>query len=283
MNVETIGVIGAGQMGAGIAQIAAGSGFKVILRDIQIEFCDRAVTHIRSGLEKRRDAGKTTQEAIDQTISNITCTTEMRALSRCDMVIEAAPEIIELKQDIFRELSEICRPDTIFCTNTSSMSVEKIMSKSVDTSRCIGMHFFFPVAVMKLVELIRCAHTSDETTETVRQAAERMKKTAVVCRLDTPGFIVNRCLFAFMLEAIRCYTDGVATPEDIDTAIKLGLNHPLGPFEMMDLSGTDTFIHVCDSLKELNITDWACPDVIRHMVDEGRLGRKSGTGWYHYR
>ena len=283
MNVKIIGVIGAGQMGAGIAQIAAGNGYSVILRDIKKEFCTRAIDKMRAGLEKRLSIGKITQDDIDRTIDNISCTTEMSDLCGCDLVIEAAPEVLELKQEIFKDLSRICRPNTIFCTNTSSMSVEEIMSHCQNKERCIGMHFFFPVTIMKLVELIRCSETSDATVSVVSETAAGMKKTAVECRMDRPGFIVNRCLFAFMLEAIRCYTDGIATPEDIDTAMKLGLNHPMGPFEMMDLSGLDTFTHVCDSLEGLEVTGWSCPDVIEDMVKAGRFGRKAGSGWYEYK
>ncbi len=283
MIVKTIGVIGAGQMGAGIAQIAASAGYDVVLRDIKIEFCSNAVQKMKAAMEKRVAAGKQDADEAEKTLERISCTTEISDMSKCDLIIEAAPEVLELKQEIFNGLSEVCRPDAIFCTNTSSMSVEEIMSGCDHKERCVGMHFFFPVAVMKLVELIRCTATSDETIQTVKETAAGMKKTAVECKKDEPGFIVNRCLFAFVLEALRCYTDGIATAEDIDTAMKLGLNHPLGPFEMMDLSGLDTFTHVCDSLEGLPVTDWSCPEVVTEMVKDGRFGRKSGRGWYDYK
>ena len=144
------------------------------------------------------------------------------------------------------------------------------------------MHFFFPVFAMRLVEIIRGDQTSDETVDAVRAITASMGKTPVLCRTDTPGFIVNRCLFAFMLEAIHCYEDGVASLEDIDTAIKMGLNHPLGPFEMMDMSGLDTFPHVCETLQSLPITDWSTPDSVKKLLTEGRLGRKTGRGWHDY-
>jgi len=282
MEIRKIGVIGAGQMGAGIAQIAAYNDYTVILRDIEKEYCDGAVEKIRQSLEKRVSQCKETQDNVDKTLSNISVTTALKDLSDCDMVIEAIPEILALKQSAFSELSRVCRSDTILCTNTSSISVTDIMSDCINPERCAGMHFFFPVTVMRLVEIIRGEKTSDETLDIIKTAAVGIGKTPVLSRLDLPGFIVNRCLFAFMLEAIRCYEAGVASIEDIDTAMKLGLNHPLGPFEMMDMSGLDTFPHVCQSLMSLPVTDWSTPDSVTRLVDAGRLGRKSGHGWYDY-
>jgi len=282
MEIHKIGVIGAGQMGAGIAQIAAYNDYTVMLRDIEKEYCDSAIEKIKLSLEKRVSQCKETQENADKTLSNISVTTTMQDLSDCDMVIEAIPEILALKQSTFAELSRVCRSDTILCTNTSSLSVTAIMADCLNPERCAGMHFFFPVTVMRLVEIIRGEKTSDETIDAIKTATVGMGKTPVLCRLDLPGFIVNRCLFAFMLEAIRCHEAGIASIEDIDTAVKLGLNHPLGPFEMMDMSGLDTFPHVCQSLMSLPVTDWSTPDSVSQLVDAGRLGRKSGRGWYDY-
>ena len=282
MAIKTIGVLGAGQMGSGIAQIAASKGYKVILRDIKQEFCDNALTKMRAGLEKRVAAGKTTQEAVEATMANITTTVELEGVKDCDMVIEAAPEILDLKRSTFKDLGEIVRDDCILCTNTSSMSITQIMSECKNPERCAGMHFFFPVTAMKLVEVIRGQKTSDDTVKAVYEVAAGMGKTAVECKTDTPGFIVNRCLFAFMLEAIHCYEEGVATTKDIDTAIKLGLNHPMGPFEMMDLSGLDTFPHVTEILEKLPVTSWACPESVKAKIAEGKYGRKSGEGWHKY-
>ena len=282
MEIRKIGVIGAGQMGAGIAQIAAYNDFTVILRDIKRELCESAIERIKHGLDKRVAQGKETRENADKTMGNISITQDTADLNECDMIIEAIPEIPELKQSTFAELSRICRDDAILCTNTSSISVTEIMSDCVNPERCAGMHFFFPVTVMRLVEIIKGEKTSDGTIEAIKSVAVGMGKTPVVCRTDTPGFLVNRCLFAFMLEAIRCYEDGVASVTDIDTAMKLGLNHPLGPFEMMDMSGLDTFPHVCESLGALPVTDWSTPDSVKKLLDAGKLGRKSGSGWHEY-
>ena len=282
MAIKTIGVLGAGQMGSGIAQIAASKGYKVVLRDIKQEFCDNAMAKMKAGVEKRIAAGKATQADLDTILANITTTENLADLKDCDMVIEAAVEILDVKQNIFEELGNICREDCIMCTNTSSMSITKIMEKCKNPERCAGMHFFFPVTAMKLVEVIRGAKTTDETVRAVYEVSAGMGKTAVECKTDTPGFIVNRCLFAFMLEAVHCYEEGVATTKDIDTAIKLGLNHPMGPFEMMDMSGLDTFPHVTETLEALPVTTWKCPEAVEKLVADGKFGRKNGHGWYDY-
>lgn len=282
MEIMKIGVLGAGQMGMGIAQAAAMGGYQVIVRDIKEEFCQRGLASLKKTLEGRVAKNKLTAEEADCILERIAVTEAFEKMAECDMVIEAAPENLDLKQSLFEELGKICKPETILCTNTSSISVAKIMERCSNPARCIGMHFFFPVPVMRLVELVRFHETSDETITAVQAVAERMKKSTVLCKTDTPGFIVNRCLFALLLEAVHCYEDGVASAEDIDTALKLGLNHPLGPFEMMDLSGVDTFPHVCESLESLPVTDWSTPDAVKKLISEGRFGRKNGAGWYTY-
>ncbi|MCL1828941.1 MAG: 3-hydroxyacyl-CoA dehydrogenase family protein [Oscillospiraceae bacterium] len=283
MEIKKIGVVGAGLMGAGIAQIAASCKYKVILRDVNLEFCEKATAKMKSGLDKRIADGKTTKEKVEETLGNIITTEKVGDLKDCDMIIEAAFERMDVKQGVFRELSGVCRDDCVFCTNTSSLPITDIMSGIVNPGRGIGMHFFFPVTAMKLVEVIRGEKTSDDTVKAVFEVASGMGKTAVECKTDTPGFIVNRCLFAFMLEAVRCYEAGVASAEDIDTAVKLGLNHPLGPFEMMDLSGLDSFPHVCESLSSLPVTDWSTPKSVEKLIEQGDLGRKTGRGWHDYK
>lgn len=282
MEIKAIGVAGAGLLGSSIAQVAASSGYKVVLYDVKQEFCDKAMAKVKGGLDKRVAAGKTTAENVEYILSNISTADKIESLKDSDMIIEAVTERIDLKQGVFRELDKICREDCVFCTNTSSIPITEIMSVLKNPGRGVGMHFFFPVTAMKLVEVIRGNETTDETLEAVFRVASGMGKTPVECKTDTPGFIVNRCLFAFMLEAVRCYEAGVATVEDIDTAIKLGLNHPLGPFEMMDLSGLDTFPHVCESLKSLPVNDWASPESVEKLISQGALGKKSGRGWYDY-
>ena len=282
MEIRRLGVLGAGQMGAGIAQIAASKGYAVALYDISAELSDGAVLKIKSGLDKRVSQGKETRESADMTVANITATARIEDMADCDIVIEAIPEILELKRKVFSELGRVCRSDAVLCTNTSSMSVTKITEECANPERCAGMHFFFPVTAMRLVEIIRGERTSDAAVEAVKALAEGMGKTPVLCKTDTPGFIVNRCLFAFMLEAVRCYEDGVASIEDIDIAMKLGLNHPLGPFELMDLSGLDTFPHVCDTLQALPVTDWSTPEAVNRKIADGKVGRKCGSGWYEY-
>lgn len=281
-GIRTLGIIGAGQMGSGIAQIAAEKGVMVILNDMKTEFCSRALENIKDVTEKRIAKGKATQEQLDTILSHIRLSVNMEDLSLCDMVIEAVPENMEIKKNVFSKLSEICREDAILCTNTSSFSITEIVSVCRNPKRCAGMHFFFPAAVMKLVEIIRGKETGDETVAAVKNFAGFIGKTAVECKTDTAGFIVNRCLFAFLLEAIHCYDDGVATVDDIDTAIKLGLNHPMGPFELMDMSGLDTFIPAIERMASLPVTNWTVSDTVKQLVADGNYGRKSGSGWKRY-
>lgn len=283
MNVKTIGILGAGIMGSDVAQCAASKGFKVVLRDIDIKFCDNAMAKMTKSLQKRVEKGKLEQGAMDGILANISTTADMKDLAGCDFIIEAIVENLQIKQDTFAELNAICGPETIFCSNTSSMSITSIASKSGRPEKVVGMHFFNPATVMKLVEVIKGYNTSDETLNTVREVAAALGKTSVDVKTDTPGFIVNRCLFPFMLEAIHCYEEGVASKEDIDTAIKLGLNHPMGPFEMMDLSGLDTFIPVTEYFfSQTKDSKWNAPGAIRQVINAGRYGRKNGHGWYDY-
>ena len=282
MKIKTVGVVGAGQMGSGIAQIASIAGYDVVIYDISEEMCFKSRSNIQKLLDRQVAKGKMTAEQVQEIMGRLTYTSEMKDFAGAEAVIEAVPEILSLKQKIFAELGDICREDTLLCTNTSSLSIGDITRDCIRPERCAGMHFFFPVNVMKLVEIIRSVSTTDETVSSVRALTESLGKIPVICQKDTAGFIVNRCLFAFFLEAIREYEDGIATIEDIDTAIKYGLNHPLGPFELIDLTGIDTFEHVAEKLEELPVTDWSCPKSIKEKVEQNHLGRKTGEGWYKY-
>ena len=282
MAIKTIGVLGAGQMGSGIAQIAASKGYKVILRDIKQEFCDNALTKMRAGLEKRVAAGKTTQEAVEATMANITTTVELEGVKDCDMVIEAAPEILDLKRSTFKDLGEIVRDDCILCTNTSSMSITEIMSQCKNPERCAGMHFFFPVMAMKLVEVIRGQKTSDATVAAVYEVAKGMGKTAVECKTDTPGFIVNRALLPMLNEACVIVGSFIGTVEDVDNGMKLGCNHPMGPLELADMIGLDILLNVMNVLSKEYGEKYHPSLLLRKLVTAGFLGRKSGAGFYIY-
>ncbi|MGI5970689.1 MAG: 3-hydroxyacyl-CoA dehydrogenase family protein [Oscillospiraceae bacterium] len=282
MAIKTIAVLGQGQMGSGITQHAASMGFSVLLYGRNPEKVAKAVAKIEKSFGRNVEKGRMTEEAKAAAMANIKTTSDLNDVAEYDIVIEAISEDLELKKDFFAKLEKICKPSTILATNTSSISITEIAKAVQDPSRFIGMHFFSPVPVMKLVEIIMGEKTSEATYDATKELCDNLKKVAVKVKKDTPGFIVNRCLFAFMLEAIHVYEDGVASINDIDLAIKNGLNHPMGPFEMMDLSGIDTFPAVCDSLSSLPVTDWSTPASVKKLVSEGKYGQKSGEGWHVY-
>lgn len=282
MAIKTIAVLGQGQMGSGITQHAASKGYEVLLYGRNPEKVAKAVAKIEKSYGRNVEKGRMTEEDKAAAMKNIKTTSDLNDVANYDIVIEAISEDLELKKDFFKKLDEICRPDTILATNTSSMSITEIATAVKDPSRFIGMHFFSPVPVMKLVEIIMGAKTSEATYDAVKELCDGLKKVSVKVCKDTPGFIVNRCLFAFMLEAIHVYEDGVASIDDIDLAIKNGLNHPMGPFEMMDLSGLDTFPAVCETLSSLPVTDWHTPESAKKLIAEGKYGQKTGEGWHVY-
>lgn len=283
MAIKTIAVLGQGQMGSGITQHAASKGYEVLLYGRNPEKVAKAVEKIEKSYGRNVEKGRMTEEDKAAAMKNIKTTSDLNDVANYDIVIEAISEDLELKKDFFKKLDEICRPDTILATNTSSMSITEIATAVKDPSRFIGMHFFSPVPVMKLVEIIMGAKTSEATYDAVKELCDGLKKVSVKVCKDTPGFIVNRCLFAFMLEAIHVYEDGVASIDDIDLAIKNGLNHPMGPFEMMDLSGLDTFPAVCETLSSLPVTDWHTPESAKKLIAEGKYGQKTGEGWHVYK
>ena len=283
-EIKTVGVVGAGTMGNGIAQLASMMGAKVVMRDIKEEFVARGLASVDRFLTKSIERGKATEEQKAEVLSRIKGTTEMGDLADCDFVVEAVIEDLELKKSVFAELDEVCRPGVILATNTSSMSITVIAAATKRPEKVVGMHFFNPVPIMKLVEVIRGFSTDDETVAITSKLAQDMGKETVEVKVDSPGFLVNRLMMPHFLEAVKLVEEGVATVEDVDKAIKLGLNYPMGPFELMDFTGIDISQFVTDYFfKELNKElKWVAPTTLKNQVRSGNLGRKTGKGWYDY-
>jgi len=284
MEIKVIGVLGAGSMGNGIAQVVSQAGYQVIMRDIEERFVQSGLNAIEKFLAKSVEKGKMTEDQKKGILSRIKGTTKMDDLKDADFIIEAIFEDLELKKNVFKQLGELTRSHVILTTNTSSMSVTEIAMATKRPEKVAGMHFFNPAQLMRLVEVIRGYHTNDETVHIVMEMAKKLGKEPVEVKKDTPGFIVNRLMMPHMIEAIRMAEEGVASIEDIDKAVKLGLNYPMGPFELMDLTGTDIALHVTEYLyKELNKeSKWSVPTLLRSMIRAGKLGRKTGGGWYKY-
>lgn len=282
MDIKKVGVVGAGAMGNGIAQIAAQIGCDVVMRDIKDEFVERGMKSIDGFLSKGVEKGKLKAEEKEAILGRIKGTTDMDQLKDVDFVIEAVIEDLELKKSVFKELDQLCRPEVIFASNTSSMSLTEIASATNRPGQVCGMHFFNPVPLMRLVEVIRGFFTSDETVAVTTALAQKMGKTTVEVKKDSPGFIVNRIMIPHMLEAIKIVEEGIASIEDVDIAVKNGLNYPMGPFELMDLTGIDICYFVTEYFyKELNKeSKWVSPNLLKTMIRAKKLGRKTGGGWY---
>ena len=282
MEIHDIGVIGAGQMGNGIAQVAACAGFRVSMIDIKQEYLDRAMANIGKSLEKLVSKDRLSQLESSNALSRINFSTSMIEVSDADLVIEAVPEILELKNSIFSKLDDICKPSTILASNTSSISIDKIANSTKRPELVIGMHFMNPVPLMKLVEIINGSETSTEVNNMVVSAATKMGKVALSCN-DSPGFVSNRILCPMLNEAILTLEEGVAEPEAIDGIMKLGMNHPIGPLALADLIGLDTLLHILGVLHDGFGDDKYKPaQLLIEMVENGQLGRKSGKGFYNY-
>jgi len=282
MDIQTIGIIGAGTMGNGIAHTAARSGFKVILHDIAESFLDRAVSTIAKNLEREVAKGRITANDKNAVLSRISVVTQNSALSEADFVIEAVIEDIETKLRVFEGMDRIARPGVILASNTSSISITKIASKTKRPDKVIGMHFMNPVPVMPLVEVVRGFATSDETYRMTKELAESLGKTAVEVN-DFPGFVSNRVLMPMINEAVYCVMEGVGTAEAIDSVMKLGMNHPMGPLALADLIGLDVCLDIMEVLHSgLGDSKYRPCPLLRKIVDAGHLGRKSGRGFYKY-
>jgi 3-hydroxybutyryl-CoA dehydrogenase len=281
--IEAIGVIGAGTMGNGIAQVCAMAGFHVVLKDVKDEFIDRGMKTIEKSLSRFVEKGKLTAEKKDSSLKNIGTTLSSQTLAICDFIVEAASEHFEIKKKIFEEMDGICRPDVIFGSNTSSISITRLAAQTRRADKVIGMHFMNPVPLMALIEIIRGMATSDETYATTKALSEKLGK--VPCEVnDYPGFVSNRVLMPMINEAVYCVMEGVGQPEAIDTVMKLGMNHPMGPLALADLIGLDVCLDIMNVLCE-GFSDSKyrpCP-LLKKMVDAGRLGRKSGHGFYEYK
>ena len=280
--IRCIAVLGAGTMGHGIAQVAAAAGYEVVLRDINEDVVARGRQAIERNLAKGVQLGKVTEQDRDQTLARIRTTTELQGMADCDLIIEAAPENLELKQNLLRDCEALVDPNCIFATNTSSLSINEVAAAAARPEQVIGMHFFNPVHIMRLVEIVVGEKTSPRAIATIRAVAERMKKDPIVVR-DVPGFASSRLGVTLGLEAMRMVEQGVASARDIDTAMELGYNHPMGPLRLTDLVGLDVRLGIAEYLHgKLGSETFRPPEILRRMVREGKLGKKSGEGFYKW-
>jgi 3-hydroxybutyryl-CoA dehydrogenase len=282
MQIKTVGVLGCGLMGSGIAQVAAAAGYKTIVREVNDQFLQNGLGRIKRFLDEGVAKGKATAESKDATLANLSGTTTFDALKDCDLIIEAIVENVEDKKHTYAALERAVRPDTIFVSNTSSLCITELAAATARPDRFGGLHFFNPVPIMKLVEVIRALTTSDETHQAVFAFAKSLGKEPITAP-DRPGFIVNRLLVPYLLDAIRSYENGLGTIEDIDTGMKLGCGHPMGPFTLLDFVGLDTTYYIANIMfDEFREPVYAPPPLLKRMVLAGRLGRKSGQGFYKY-
>ncbi|HEX5966774.1 MAG TPA: 3-hydroxyacyl-CoA dehydrogenase family protein, partial [Pyrinomonadaceae bacterium] len=281
-SIETIAVIGAGTMGHGIAQVAALNGFRVLLSDVDREALARGVQSIEKNLAKGISLGKLTENDRDRAMQHIRGTTRLEECAKADLIIEAVLEKLDLKREVLQQLEALSDRAFIFASNTSSLSITEIAQSAKRPEAVVGMHFFNPVNIMRLVEIVVGEKTSDETVQTVIAAGRRMRKEPIVVK-DVPGFASSRLGVALGLEAMRMVEQGVASPRDIDTAMELGYNHPMGPLKLTDLVGLDVRLNIAEYLhRELGSETFRPPELLRRMVSEGKLGKKTGQGFYDW-
>ncbi|MCH2431446.1 MAG: 3-hydroxybutyryl-CoA dehydrogenase [Candidatus Poseidoniia archaeon] len=280
--VSSVGVIGAGQMGAGIAQVCAAIGKNVMLCDIKQEFLDNGIGTITKNLERSLSKERINQNDMDNTLGNVNTTLELNELKNCDIIIEAIVENIDIKKKLFSDLGNICEDNTILASNTSSIPIGILAEASGRPAKVVGMHFMNPVPVMKLVEVIRAKSTNDDTFNTTFKLAEDLNKVPVLVN-DFPGFVSNRILLPMLNEAMFCVMEGVAEPEAIDTVMKLGMSHPMGPLTLADFIGLDTCLAIMEVLhRDFDDDKYRPCPLLRKMVEQGKLGKKSGEGFYKY-
>ncbi|HKS15910.1 MAG TPA: 3-hydroxybutyryl-CoA dehydrogenase, partial [Planctomycetota bacterium] len=282
VTISTVGVIGCGLMGSGIAQVCAQNGYRTIVREVSEEFLSRGLGRIRSFLDQGVKRGKVAQADADKTLANLSGTTSLADLKDCDVVVEAVVENLEEKRKVFAELDRVCKASAILASNTSSILISDIGSATKRPDRIIGIHFMQPVPIMKLVEIVRPDAASESTYAEARKFAESLGKTTITAK-DTPGFIVNLLLVPYLCDAVRALEKGLATKEDIDTGMELGCGMPMGPIKLADFVGLDTALHITEVLHEgLGDPKYAPPEMLKQLVKAGKLGKKTGAGFYTY-
>lgn len=283
MDIKKVGVVGAGAMGTGIAHTSAQNGHSVIVCDISEEALEKSKSSIIKVFDKSIARGKSTIEEMEKTLKNLKFTTDLNELADVDLVIEAVVEKLDVKMDIFSKLDNICSPKTILASNTSTMSITKLATATKRADKFAGAHFFNPAPVMRLVEVIRGYYTSDETVQDLMKFVKNLNKEGIEVKKDTPGFVVNRLMLPQFREALIVYEEGIASIEDIDKAMTLGLNHPMGPFTLMDFTGIEiTYDSLVYLYEQFAQSHWAPPASLKRIIDAGRLGKKTNAGWYDY-
>ncbi len=282
MAIRKVGVLGAGLMGSGIAEVCAKAGYETTVREVTEDLATKGMRSIEGSLGKAVERGKLPAADRDAARNRISPTTKLEDLADCDVVLEAIVENLEVKKDTYRDLDRICKPDAIFCSNTSSLTITELAAATSRPERFAGLHFFNPVPVMKLVEVVRTIATSEETFEAVREFARSLGKEPIRTQ-DNSGFIVNRLLVPYLLDAVRALEAGVGTKEDIDKGMELGCGHPMGPIKLLDFVGLDTTYAIAEIMfSEYRETRFAPPPLLKRMILAGRYGRKSGRGFYEY-